>query len=203
MGTRWKEHFGITPPLSNTSDSVIWIHAVSVGETIAATPLIKKIKQQNPESTIVLTTTTPTGAKQAETLSEYVTHRYMPLDFAPAIKQFVKVIKPKQLIIIETELWPNTLTTVNKLGIPISVVNARLSDRSYNGYNKFHFVTNIMMPCLERVICQHNSDADNFIKLGIAKDKVFVSGSIKFDISISEVEKASTGNDRLSQSCRF
>lgn len=186
MGKRWKEHFGITPPLTKATDSVIWIHAVSVGETIAATPLIKKIKQQNPESTIVLTTTTPTGAKQAETLPEFVTHRYMPLDFTFAVKQFVKAIKPKQLIIIETELWPNTLTTVNKLGIPISVVNARLSDRSYNGYNKFRFVTNIMMPCLERVICQHDNDANNFIKLGITKDKVFVSGSIKFDISISE-----------------
>lgn len=80
VGKRWKEHFGITPPLKTTTPP-IWIHAASVGETLAVTPLIKQIKQRSPNTPILLTTTTPTGAEQAEKLADWVEHRYTPIDF--------------------------------------------------------------------------------------------------------------------------
>ncbi len=104
FGQRWKEHFGITPKLTS-DEKPIWIHAVSVGESIAAAPFIKALKEQNPEQPILVTTTTSTGAEQIAKLGDLVEHRYMPIDFAFAVKRFLKTTQPKQMLIIETELW--------------------------------------------------------------------------------------------------
>ncbi|HHF2852430.1 TPA: lipid IV(A) 3-deoxy-D-manno-octulosonic acid transferase [Vibrio diabolicus] len=202
FGSRWKEHFGITPKLKS-NDKPIWIHAVSVGESIAATPLIKALKEQNPEQSILVTTTTSTGAEQIAKLGDLVEHRYMPIDFGFAIKGFLKAVQPKQMLIIETELWPNTLHNVHKAGIPITVVNARLSEKSCCNYTKVQPLFNVMLPCLAQILCQTESDANRFERLGVDKDKLAVTGSIKFDIQISEQVKqqgqqlrAQLGNDR-------
>ncbi|EOU3285889.1 lipid IV(A) 3-deoxy-D-manno-octulosonic acid transferase [Vibrio harveyi] len=185
FGQRWKEHFGITPKLTS-DEKPIWIHAVSVGESIAATPFIKALKEQNPEQPILVTTTTSTGAEQIAKLGDLVEHRYMPIDFAFAVKRFLKTTQPKQMLIIETELWPNTLNEVHKTGIPISVVNARLSEKSCSNYAKVQPLFNLMLPCLTQVLCQTESDANRFERLGVDKDKLKVTGSIKFDIQISD-----------------
>ncbi|EOX4462068.1 lipid IV(A) 3-deoxy-D-manno-octulosonic acid transferase [Vibrio alginolyticus] len=202
FGSRWREHFGITPKLKS-NDKPIWIHAVSVGESIAATPLIKALKEQNPEQSILVTTTTSTGAEQIAKLGNLVEHRYMPIDFGFAIKGFLKAVQPKQMLIIETELWPNTLHHVHKAGIPITVVNARLSEKSCQNYAKIQRLFNQLHPCLTQVLCQTDSDAERFERLGVEKKKLSVTGSIKFDIQISEQVKqqgqqlrAQLGNDR-------
>ncbi|EOX4793370.1 lipid IV(A) 3-deoxy-D-manno-octulosonic acid transferase [Vibrio alginolyticus] len=202
FGSRWKEHFGITPKLKS-NDKPIWIHAVSVGESIAATPLIKALKEQNPEQSILVTTTTSTGAEQIAKLGDLVEHRYMPIDFSFAIKGFLKAVQPKQMLIIETELWPNTLHNVYKAGIPITVVNARLSEKSCQNYAKIQRLFNQLHPCLTQVLCQTDSDAERFERLGVEKKKLSVTGSIKFDIQISEQVKqqgqqlrAQLGKDR-------
>ena len=202
FGSRWKEHFGITPELKS-NDKPIWIHAVSVGESIAATPLIKALKEQNPEQSILVTTTTSTGAEQVAKLGDLIEHRYMPIDFGFAIKGFLKAVQPKQMLIIETELWPNTLHNVHKAGIPITVVNARLSEKSCKNYAKIQRLFNQLHPCLTQVLCQTASDAERFERLGVEKKKLSVTGSIKFDIQISEQVKqqgqqlrAQLGDDR-------
>ncbi|ELE6589768.1 lipid IV(A) 3-deoxy-D-manno-octulosonic acid transferase [Vibrio alginolyticus] len=202
FGSRWKEHFGITPKLKS-NDKPIWIHAVSVGESIAATPLIKALKEQNPEQSILVTTTTSTGAEQIAKLGDLIEHRYMPIDFGFAIIGFLKAVQPKQMLIIETELWPNTLHNVHKAGIPITVVNARLSEKSCQNYAKIQRLFNQLHPCLTQVLCQTDSDAERFERLGVEKKKLSVTGSIKFDIQISEQVKqqgqqlrAQLGNDR-------
>ena len=143
FGVRWKEHFGCTPPLKN-KQAPIWIHAVSVGEAIAATPIIKALKKQNPEQPILVTTTTSTGAEQIKKLGTLVEHRYMPIDFCFTVRGFLKATKPEKMLIMETELWPNTLHTVAKFGIPISVLNARLSEKSYLGYKKVQPLFNLL-----------------------------------------------------------
>ncbi|WP_045402560.1 lipid IV(A) 3-deoxy-D-manno-octulosonic acid transferase [Vibrio campbellii] len=188
FGQRWREHFGITPKLEAT-ERPIWIHAVSVGESIAAIPLIKELKKQNPTQPILVTTTTSTGAEQIAKLGDLVEHRYMPIDFSFAVKGFLKAIRPKQMLIIETELWPNTLHTVHDSEIPITVVNARLSEKSCKNYAKVQPLFNLLVPCLDKVLCQTESDAERFERLGIEKNKLFVTGSIKFDIQISEEVK--------------
>ncbi|GAB7225746.1 lipid IV(A) 3-deoxy-D-manno-octulosonic acid transferase [Vibrio owensii] len=185
FGQRWKEHFGITPKLE-TTERPIWIHAVSVGESIAAIPLIKELKKQNPTQPILVTTTTSTGAEQIAKLGDLVEHRYMPIDFSFAVKGFLKAIRPKQMLIIETELWPNTLNTVHNAGIPVIVVNARLSEKSCRNYAKVQPLFDLLHPCIDKVLCQTESDAERFERLGVEKNKLFVTGSIKFDIQISD-----------------
>lgn len=185
VGKRWKEHFGFTPYIPSCHNP-IWIHAASVGETLAVTPFIKRLKSRHPEIKIVLTTTTSTGAEQAERLGDLVTHRYTPVDFSFAIKKFIKIIKPSQLIIVETELWPNTLNVVSKANIPITLLNARLSEKSYRGYKKVLPLFIPMAKQLSKVLCQYEDDAARFAKLGVSQAKLVVTGSIKFDISITD-----------------
>ncbi|XNG92898.1 lipid IV(A) 3-deoxy-D-manno-octulosonic acid transferase [Vibrio cyclitrophicus] len=190
FGQRWKEHFGITP--QTQSKNPIWIHAVSVGESIAAVPIIKQLKRRNPNQAIIVTTTTSTGAEQIEKLGDLVEHRYMPIDFSWCIRGFLKTVQPKQMLIMETELWPNTLHCVAKAGIPISVLNARLSERSCQRYAKFQAVFDLLAKNLSQVLCQYPSDAERFIRLGLDKASVHVTGSIKFDIEVS-AEQVSKG----------
>ncbi|POB87951.1 lipid IV(A) 3-deoxy-D-manno-octulosonic acid transferase [Vibrio vulnificus] len=185
FGKRWKEHFGITPTLDGQNQP-LWIHAVSVGESLAAIPLIKAIKEKTPDQVIVVTTTTSTGAEQIAKLGNLVEHRYMPIDFAFAVRGFLKAINPTKMLIIETELWPNTLATVHKANIPIIVVNARLSEKSQQNYAKVQPLFNLIHPCLSKVLCQSQADANRFAKLGIPTNKLSVTGSIKFDIHISD-----------------
>lgn len=193
FGSRWKEHFGVTPPLINAAENrnikPIWVHAVSVGESIAATPLIKKMLEQNPQQPIIVTTTTSTGAEQITKLASthtMIEHRYMPLDFTFAVKGFLKAIQPSKMLIIETELWPNTVNAVNQAGIPIYVVNARLSEKSFLNYAKVQPLFNQIEKCLTKVLCQFDSDKERFAQLGVSKEKLVTTGSIKFDITISD-----------------
>ncbi|RZP58286.1 lipid IV(A) 3-deoxy-D-manno-octulosonic acid transferase [Vibrio vulnificus] len=185
FGQRWKEHFGITPKLDGQNQP-LWIHAVSVGESLAAIPLIKAIKEKTPDQVIVVTTTTSTGAEQIAKLGNLVEHRYMPIDFAFVVRGFLKAINPAKMLIIETELWPNTLATVHKANIPVIVVNARLSEKSKQNYAKVQSLFNLIHPCLSKVLCQSQADADRFAKLGVPTSKLSVTGSIKFDIHISD-----------------
>lgn len=185
---RWGEYFGRTPPLISKGIAVkqkpLWIHAVSVGECIVAIPIIKELKANNPSQSIVVTTTTTTGATYIESLGDLVEHRYMPTDFGFAIRKFLKAVSPKALFIIETELWPNTLHNVAKANIPIVIVNARLSDKSKNSYAKVKPLFQKMSQCITQIICQSPDDKTRFVELGVNKEKLSVSGSIKYDISI-------------------
>lgn len=185
FGSRWKEHFGFTPKLKHAKRPV-WIHAVSVGESILASSIIKELKQQSPEMPILVTTTTSTGAEQIAKLGDLVEHRYMPIDFNSAIGRFLKVIQPNRLIIIETELWPNTLHQVAKQGIDISVINARLSEKSCRNYAKVQYLFNSINHSVARWLCQSDTDAQRFIRLGVNPKQVDVTGSIKFDIKIDD-----------------
>ncbi|ODS09923.1 lipid IV(A) 3-deoxy-D-manno-octulosonic acid transferase [Vibrio scophthalmi] len=192
FGSRWKEHFGWSPAYTGTTKP-IWIHAVSVGECIAATPLIKAIKKKQPQQVIIVTTTTSTGAAQIAKLGEMVEHRYMPIDFSCAVQSFINKINPKQLLIIETELWPNTLNQVHKNNIPIIVVNARLSEKSFNNYSMVKPLFEQMHSKISKILCQTQADTERFAQLGVDKDKLVITGSIKFDIKISkEIQQQGT-----------
>ncbi|WP_279143267.1 lipid IV(A) 3-deoxy-D-manno-octulosonic acid transferase [Photobacterium phosphoreum] len=185
FGTRWKEHFGCTPPLLATGQP-IWIHAASVGEAIAIVPVIKALKQAYPEQTIVVTTTTSTGAEQVAKLGELVEHRYMPIDFSLCVRGFLKVIKPRLFLIVEKELWLNTLTCVHHNKIPTVIVNARLSERSAKRYQSFSFFTHQLLNKIDKILCLHDDDAQRFIAIGAQQNQIAVTGSIKYDITIAD-----------------
>ncbi|WP_411993334.1 lipid IV(A) 3-deoxy-D-manno-octulosonic acid transferase [Agarivorans sp. DSG3-1] len=184
VGKRWIEHFGFGEKATNMD---LWFHTVSVGEVIAATPLVKQLKQQQPELRILITTTTATGAEQvANKLGELVVHRYAPFDLWPCIKVFVSKYQPKELWVMETELWPNWLSICNKKQIPVSLINARMSERSCKGYLRFRRFSKNLFSKINLVLAQHQDDAQRFNQLGVDAAKLMVSGSIKYDLPNTE-----------------
>jgi len=178
------EHFGWFRPIDK--QPTIWVHAVSVGESLAAMPIIKRIQKERPELQVVVTTTTPTGAERVEAmLGDSVIHLYSPYDFPWVVKRFIRKISPMLTIVMETELWPNMIHHHKKRGIPIVVVNARLSARSALSYARLPIPTKkLLLDPLTHLACQSESDAERFVKLGADRTKISVTGSVKFDLQL-------------------
>lgn len=172
---------------------IIWVHCVSVGEFRAAIVLIDQLIQNYPEHRILVTTTTPTGSQAV--ISHYqseVLHFYFPFDLPIIVNRYIKKINPKLCILLETEIWPNLVHALNKNSIPVLLVNARLSQRSLEKYQKF--APNLAKQTLNKfttVATQNQNSANRFIELGIDADKVTVAGNIKFDQNPS-IDKALT-----------
>jgi len=168
----------------------VWIHAVSVGETIAVRGLWRRLKQEYPLKEFLISTITPTGNKIARRMagdSDYII--YLPLDFGFVVKKVIDKINPSIFIITETEIWPNLIAYLHRKKIPIVVVNGRISDASYSGYLCMRF---LIKPILNKVsiFCMRSKrDADRLLSLGVSKDKIQVTGNMKFDIR-DEDEKA-------------
>ena len=195
---RLLERFGIQ---QKTSGKPIWIHAVSVGETIAISPLVDKLLDQG--ESVLLTTTTPTGAAQVEQrFGDRVEHRYLPWDLPIFFTLFFRAHAPKLLLIVETEIWPNLLFSTSKQDIPIVLANARLSEKSFKGYKRFSELTKSALNSLTLLLAQHDADAERFIRLGMPKDRLIVSGSIKFDIDLPEeqIQVGKTWKEAFSRS---
>lgn len=187
---RLGERLGFFCAPSNNDKPVIWLHAVSVGETIAAKELVAFLLAQYDQHKLVVTTTTPTGSEQVKKLfGDKVFHVYAPWDIPCAMARFMDRIKPKALIIMETELWPNMLHQASKRGVPVLLANARMSKRSAKGYAKVSALTGPMLTSLHTIACQSKSDATRFIALGATPETVQVTGSVKFDVSLDEVLK--------------
>ncbi|NHH99075.1 lipid IV(A) 3-deoxy-D-manno-octulosonic acid transferase [Oceanimonas sp. MB9] len=184
FGRRWPEHLGLVAPVNG--ERPVWLHAVSVGEVVAATPLIKALKAAHPELPVLVTTTTRTGADQAAKLGDLIEHRYAPLDFPWAVALFLRRVKPRALLIMETELWPNWLAACGRRNVPVMVLNARLSARSAERYRRFHGIFRLLSNHLSHISCQYGDDADRFAGLGVPQDRLSITGSIKFDIDYDD-----------------
>ena len=182
---RVAERFGLKR-LSITKP-VILIQSVSVGETIAATPLIKQIVSDYPSHQVLVTTSTPTGSAMVKKLfGASVEHCYLPIDLPGSIARFLKQITPQAAIVMETELWPNLIHQLAHANTPILLANARMSEKSMNGYlSKAAPLMHEMLNNLDCVAAQYSSDGERFITLGLPKDKLTIGGSIKFELSIS------------------
>lgn len=199
---RWRERLGYCPFVLKNS---IWIHAVSVGETIAAAPLIKMLKQQNATISIVVTNMTPTGASRTHALfGNSVLQSYIPYDLPSAINRFMRRIKPCVVVIVETELWPNLCAYCKKNQIPLVVVNARLSAKSAKGYQYVKSLTQDLLSAIYALAAQGKADAERFISLGLAKEKITVTGNLKFDLEVpsdltekSRLFKSDVGLNRI------
>ena len=186
-------------------DKCLWVHAVSVGETIAAIPLIKALKANYPQFTILVTTMTPTGAARVKAaFGEEVKHVYIPYDLPGAVQRFLNNMHPVVAIIMETELWPNLIAKCKANHIPVCLMNARLSEKSSNGYQRIAYLAREMMQDLSVIAATGQSDADRFIHLGAVKNKVSITGNIKFDLELPSdlTEKSSKlrtflGNERF------
>lgn len=179
---RVSERFGFYPKQLQES---IWVHAVSVGETIAAIPLIKALKNSYPNTPILVTNMTPTGAARLKSaLGDSVLQSYVPYDLPDVVNRFLSRIKPKIAIILETELWPNTFAACKQRQIPLVVTNARLSEKSANGYHTIAAVTREMLTAVSTLASQGKADAERFISLGMPAEKVIITGNLKYDLEI-------------------
>lgn len=180
---RIKERFGLFP--APGFEACLWLHAVSVGETIASAPLVHALRARHPELPIVLTTTTPTGSERVRALfGDAVFHVYAPYDLPGAVARFMARVRPRLALIMETELWPNTLHHCRARGIPALLLNARLSARSARGYARLAPLTRDILDALGGVAAQAQADGERFVALGLARERLHITGSIKFDIAI-------------------
>jgi 3-deoxy-D-manno-octulosonic-acid transferase len=180
---RWKERLGFTPITTKPS---IWIHCVSVGETLGANSLIQALIDQHPNNTIYITTTTPTGSEQVKRcFINRVIHSYLPYDIPNLLNRFIKRAKPTAAIILETEAWPNAFWCCYKKQIPLLLANARLSQRSCRRYQRLGHLAKDLFNLPAVIAAQSKCDATHFKQLGVNPKKLHITGNLKFDKSIS------------------
>jgi len=200
----WRQRVGYGPVLSGDAD-VIWIHAVSAGETIAAVPLIRRLQSRYPDRRFVVSNMTPTGAERTRTLlGNSVIQCYAPYDLPGMVKRFLRRVKPSLLLIIDTELWPNIIHYCNNMGVKTILVNGRLSADSARGYGRIGRLTRSMLNEMTLIASQTRQQGDRFLDLGLPAQKLGVTGSIKFDLSVPdnlagrcEFLRLKLGGDRL------
>lgn len=161
---------------------VIWLHAVSVGEVLAVGRLVAELDRALPEFRLLISTTTRTGQTLAR--ERFGANRvfYCPLDLPWAVRAYLDALQPKMLVLAETEFWPNLLHGCYRRGIPVAVVNARISDRSWPRYRKLRRLWRPILGRLARVLAQSGTDAERLRALGCAPDRVSVAGNLKFDV---------------------
>ncbi|MBI4852786.1 MAG: 3-deoxy-D-manno-octulosonic acid transferase [Acidobacteria bacterium] len=164
----------------------ILIHCVSVGEFVAAEPLIEKLHKSLPEYKLIISTTTITGQKLAqERASKFACICYFPLDFSFSVNRFLKQLEPKAIVIMETEIWPNFFRLAKEKKIPLFIANGRISDKSFSRYNKIKFLLKSVLDSVTCFMMQSSQDADRILALGAKEEKVKICGNIKYDLGMS------------------
>lgn len=192
MSRHGKYHAGLWERLGRvperlTSHSVqptIWIHAVSVGEVVAVIGLVKELKRRNEKLRIVVSTTTDTGQKLARKEFGEANVFYFPMDFAFAIRPYLRALRPQLLVLAETEFWPNVLRLTHAAGARIAVVNGRISDRSWPRYRRFRGLLKKALDPIDLFLAQTEEDARRLRDIGAAPDRVQVAGNLKFDAPV-------------------
>jgi 3-deoxy-D-manno-octulosonic-acid transferase len=175
------ERFGNVPVrLRNVGPGVVWIHAVSVGEVHAAKGLIAHLAQMRPELPVVLSTTTDTGQALAEKAGA-AAHFYCPVDLPWALTPYLDALRPRAVVLIETEIWPNLLNASTRRCVPVALVNARLSAASHRGYRRLGQPWRRIVGQLAVVCARTEREAARFRDLGVGADRVFTTGNLKAD----------------------
>ena len=191
---RLSERFGLINASGlDPARARLWVHAVSVGEVLAAAPVIERLLADYPQHQLVVTTTTPTGSERVQALfGARVFHVYAPWDLPGACARFVRQIRPKLLIIMETELWPNMIHHTTLQGGQVLLANARMSARSARRYTRVRTLIADMLGRLDCVACQAQADGDRFSALGMPTGNLRITGSIKYDIDIDAAMQESS-----------
>jgi len=175
-----------------------WIHAVSVGESAAAVPLVEGIRRRWPELGIVVSTITPTGARiVADRLATAAVHRYFPIDLPGPVRRALDAARPRFFIAIETELWPNFLRALARRRIPAMIANGRISDRSFRRYRRVRWLMQRVLADVSVFAMQSEEDARRIVALGAPRERVVVTGNLKSDLVPEEGETAARWRERL------
>lgn len=181
---RWNERYGYYPGAAPEARSTIWLHAVSVGEVNAAAPLVDALLKRRPQVPLVITSITPTGSERVQALwGDRVRHVYLPYDLPGAMRRFLAQFRPGCALLMETELWPNLLFACRDAGIPVSIVNARLSERSLRGYQVLAPLISRALRTVGRVCAQGHADAKRYVRLGARPEATVETGNLKYDVA--------------------
>lgn len=165
---------------SRHAGEVIWIHAVSAGETVAAVPLVRRLIDAG--YPCLVTNMTPTGRDRVRVLlSDLVENCYAPYDLPGSVNRFIANNKPRLMLTVDTELWPNTINACSRRGIPTMLVNGRMSEKSARGYRRLPALSKPMLQAMSRLAVQTRAHAERFEALGVSSDRIAITGSIKFD----------------------
>jgi 3-deoxy-D-manno-octulosonic-acid transferase len=194
----FRARLGRIPKFEPQGKKIIWLHCVSVGEAQAARPLASELLKSFPDYALVVSTTTITGQKIAHEVfqSEATAIFYFPFDFAFAVRRALDQVKPSLVLIMETELWPRFLRECKERKIPTAIVNGRLSEKSLRGYRLFKPFIKRVVNNLSLALMQTEADAKRMRSLGIAREKVHVTGNIKFDAQENTTEQQLSENFR-------
>ena len=183
--SRWPERFGYGTTVEGGKS--IWIHAVSVGEVRSAAELVRALGRRYPDYRLMVTTGTPTGSEQVrELFANRVSHSYVPYDLPGAVRRFMDRVKPEFAIVAETELWPNLFGECGKRGIPLFLVNVRISPDSLRRYKRVPVATNAMLANADLLCAQSGKDAAQLEGLGVSRHLIHVTGNLKFDAPVEE-----------------
>ena len=204
-----KERLGLVPArLARASQrGSIWIHAVSVGEVLAVSHLLEELHKANPETKIYISTTTATGQRLARERFGEDRVFFMPLDFRFALRGYLEFLRPRLLILAETEFWPNLLHRAKRCGAAIAIVNARVSDRSFPRYRRFRRLFSRSLSEVDLFLAQTEEDAQRLRAIGAPAERVQVSGNLKFDVrsasrsSLAEAIRQASGENRHIIAC--
>ncbi|MHB1528284.1 MAG: lipid IV(A) 3-deoxy-D-manno-octulosonic acid transferase [Acidiferrobacteraceae bacterium] len=179
----WGQRLGFAPH----HEDVLWIHAVSVGEVRAAAALVRALHETHPDRRLLVTTTTPTGADQARALLGHLaSHTYLPYDSPSAVERFLTRTRPLALLVMETEIWPVLYERCARRGIPVCLLNARLSMRSFRRYQWIPRLIRQTLGHVDLIAAQTEADAGRLIHLGAGASHVHVAGNLKFDLVLPE-----------------
>lgn len=185
-----KEKFGFINSPFNKVDDVIMLHGVSVGEVIALENLAKKIKEEFPDKKLVVTTGTKTGQeiarKKYDGIADFIT--YFPFDIPMFVNRFLDRLNPKTVLIAETEIWPYFAYACKKRNIPISIINGRISDSTYNSYLKVKFFFKKVFESFTAIYTQSEEDRQKYINVGASENKVEFMGNLKFDVKKKDAD---------------
>ena len=180
----WRERFGFLS-WQRPARRIIWLHAVSVGEVNAGRALVEYLLKNHGNFQVLITTVTPTGAATVKRhFPDQVLHFYFPYDLPLVIRRFLARVEPVIFISMETEIWPNLFHECRARGVPVLIINARLSEKSRNGYQKVAALARETFSLINTIAAQTRADAERFIELGAARERVHITGNLKFDITI-------------------
>jgi 3-deoxy-D-manno-octulosonic-acid transferase len=168
--------------LPKEAEEVLWVHAVSVGEVLAVVGLVEELQRGFPQRRIFISTTTDTGQALARKRFGEASVFYFPMDFAFAIRPYLRALRPRMVVIAETEFWPNFLRLAHASGARIAVVNARISDRSWPSYRRFRGLLRRLLANVDLFLAQTAEDAARLRDIGAAPERVRVTGNLKFDV---------------------
>ena len=180
---RWNERFGVVPALDQRGG--IWVHAASVGEYNAASPLIRALLKAHPEIPLTVTTLTPTGSERVKRdLGDKVAHSYIPIDLPGSVSRFLKRLQPRMIIVMETEIWPNLYLQSRRLNIPLLMANARLSKRSVERFRHLPGFVGEILQTVAWIGAQSDADAQRLVSCGANLQHIDMTGNLKFDLSV-------------------